>query len=1109
MNRKLHKVLALALIFCMTLTLLPALALAALPAPAGLALGLGDFHDRTRPVLHWTNEPYMENGLYRYAIEMYEAGQFHPSSQGSGGSPYKYANLSTWTDDQSGSQRIYNKAVLQFEDDDGNTGPAAELPINLTINQVVSSEAYTATFSRYRTATFELYGLPADTSVTFTYVNPSGAHVGLVTSTGSGGRCEIEDNDSGGTWSYGLGDMEMTSGEAYYVDVVQTTPGSELNTAVTTITRHPVNIVFDERPKQAMSWSGSGGLSATYGDGSVSGKTASTNGSGSITYTSSDSNVAEVDAAGGSLTVKGAGKATITATAAATETYRETSISYTLTVNKKPIAVTADNKTRAYGQTNPALTFTHNPSDLAAGDTAANLAVSLSCLATALSPAGTAVDITGDSDSANYAVTVTSGALTITKAAAPSAAPVNKSLLYSQSHPNVTVNIARLLPQDRGETSFTPGSPTGDTGILSGDVTAAATGIQFSANSGDENLTATIPVTVTMTNYADVVVNVVVKLVDKIPVEITGVAVADKTYDGLPAAYTGAPANEEGYDGEYEYIWSGGADGSAPKDAGSHSLTVKIPEDSETHMGEVTVDFTISSKALTVKPKDISIYNGDALPTVFELEYAGIVSGDTVTPAGADPAFALKNGDHPLENSNTNGSYTIQWTNKDALAFQHISYSITKADGALTISSRPSGGDGGGSGSGTPAPAPAATPATSISGDTATIAATLTASVDAGGTAVAEVSAASMAGLIESAKSAEKDKKNAVIEIKVTAPASAKDARILLPKASLDTMAKETGADMRITTGTAVLTFDNRALTAISSAAASGDIQISIATVSPASLPAAVQLQTSGRPVYDFSVTAGSLTVSDFKGGSVGVSLPYTPAAEEDLNAIVIYYISDSGRLETVTNGVYDPKTGTVVFTASHFSSYAIGYNKVQFKDVAPGSWYENAVSFIAARGVTYGIGGNNFGPDTTLTRGEFIVMLMRAYGIAADVNPSDNFADAGSAFYSDYLAAAKRLGISGGVGGNKFMPEKAISRQEMFALLHNTLKVIDGLPQGDSGKTLADFADAGQIDSWAKEAMALLVKTGVVGGNNGKLEPTGSSTRAQMAQVLHNLFSR
>ncbi|HWP79635.1 MAG TPA: AAA family ATPase [Candidatus Acidoferrum sp.] len=66
-----------------------------------------------------------------------------------------------------------------------------------------------------------------------------------------------------------------------------------------------------------------------------------------------------------------------------------------------------------------------------------------------------------------------------------------------------------------------------------------------------------------------------------------------------------------------------------------------------------------------------------------------------------------------------------------------------------------------------------------------------------------------------------------------------------------------------------------------------------------------------------------------------------------------------------------------------------------------------------------------------------------------------------------------------------------------------------DLLPGGQTGKTLADFTDTGDIAPWAKDAMALFVKTGTVSGSSGLLTPTGTTTRAQMAQVLCNLLTK
>jgi hypothetical protein len=133
----------------------------------------------------------------------------------------------------------------------------------------------------------------------------------------------------------------------------------------------------------------------------------------------------------------------------------------------------------------------------------------------------------------------------------------------------------------------------------------------------------------------------------------------------------------------------------------------------------------------------------------------------------------------------------------------------------------------------------------------------------------------------------------------------------------------------------------------------------------------------------------------------------------------------------------------------------------------------------------------------------------MKAYGINPDAELKNNFSDAGNTYYTGYLATAKRLGISSGVGNNMFAPVKEITRQEMLTLLCNALKVIGQLPKGDSGKKLSDFTDAGEISSWAKDAMMLMVGTGVIGGNAGKLDPHSTTTRAEMAQVLYNILSK
>ena len=316
---------------------------------------------------------------------------------------------------------------------------------------------------------------------------------------------------------------------------------------------------------------------------------------------------------------------------------------------------------------------------------------------------------------------------------------------------------------------------------------------------------------------------------------------------------------------------------------------------------------------------------------------------------------------------------------------------------------------------------------------------------------------------------------------------------------------------LTVNTDAGSVTIPSNMLTGVSGISGS-KAEIAIGQGDKDNLPDTVKAAIGDRPLVQISLSIdGKPTDWSNPDAPVTVSISYTPTAAELANpeSIVVWYIDGSGNVVSVPNGRYDPTTGMVTFTTTHFSDYAVAYNKVSFNDVTTGAWHHKAISFIAARGITGGTGNGNYSPEVKLTRGQFIVMLMKAYGIAPDADPNNNFADAGATYYTGYLAAAKRLSISNGVGNNMFAPEKEITRQEMFTLLYNALKIIGQLPQDDSGKTLDHFSDAGQIDSWAKEAMRLMVKTGTIGGNAGKLNPTSTTTRAEMAQVLYNLLSK
>lgn len=391
-----------------------------------------------------------------------------------------------------------------------------------------------------------------------------------------------------------------------------------------------------------------------------------------------------------------------------------------------------------------------------------------------------------------------------------------------------------------------------------------------------------------------------------------------------------------------------------------------------------------------------------------------------------------------------------------------------------------------------------------------TIATATIAKMDTSGKAMATVTEAQITDAVKKAvEEANKKGKGikAKLEIQVNGAADAKSVETSFPKAAYAAMSDGQVDALTIVTPIATMTFDEDSLSTIAKGSTE-DVKITVSQVDSSTLSEETKKSVGDKPVFNFNVTSGGKTISQF-GGIVKVSIPYTPKLGEVNHGIVIYYINAKGTLEMVSNCAYDPVTGMIEFNTNHFSLFAVGYHPVTFADVAPESWYNNPVCFIAARGITNGNGVGRFDPNGSLTRSQLLVMVMRAYGISPDLSGTANFTDAGNTYYTGYLAAAKRLGISAGIGNNLFAPDKAITRQEMAKLLQNTLEYLNQVPDTFQGEALKDYTDAVKIADWAKDPMSLFVSIGAIKGDKGVLSPTRITTRAEMALALYELMTR
>ncbi len=267
-------------------------------------------------------------------------------------------------------------------------------------------------------------------------------------------------------------------------------------------------------------------------------------------------------------------------------------------------------------------------------------------------------------------------------------------------------------------------------------------------------------------------------------------------------------------------------------------------------------------------------------------------------------------------------------------------------------------------------------------------------------------------------------------------------------------------------------------------------------------------------------------TTSALRGTLASVRF-YAPGAS--CGTLYQNYVSPANKAAFVPNRGYDlttsrvsflPKAGFqgtvhVTYTASDIlgNSYngtvsilvSPSGNSTRFTDMGGAAWAAPSVDFLREYGIVKGGGGRRFMPSSPMRRGDFVLMLSRAYGFADAGTTS--FSDVpANQYYASAIASAKSLGLVKGSKG-QFRPDATITRQEAATMLYRLLQAREGLAAGTQSN-LTRFTDQAQVSPYAVAAMGAMVRDGILEGSAKQLKPRAALTRAEMAVILHRALT-
>ena len=266
------------------------------------------------------------------------------------------------------------------------------------------------------------------------------------------------------------------------------------------------------------------------------------------------------------------------------------------------------------------------------------------------------------------------------------------------------------------------------------------------------------------------------------------------------------------------------------------------------------------------------------------------------------------------------------------------------------------------------------------------------------------------------------------------------------------------------------------------------------------------------------TITQGSIifSMTDINGKSVAysgydqpiiISMPYTLPQDINTNYLVMAEKLATGTVIAPRSWYADGSMYAKVYTDGTFDVQYVG--EADFTDIT-GHWGTPAINYMAARSIVNGVGEDKFDANGTVTKAQFITMLMRMLDITMpESTQTAQFADQAviPAWAAAHAFSAKALGIGVADENNNFNPNELINRQEMFLLAYEMMDACGMLPDVYTLNWI-DFTDWDSVDEKAADAIQNLAKLHLVNGNpDGTLNPNGTSTRAEAAQFLSNIL--
>ena len=234
-------------------------------------------------------------------------------------------------------------------------------------------------------------------------------------------------------------------------------------------------------------------------------------------------------------------------------------------------------------------------------------------------------------------------------------------------------------------------------------------------------------------------------------------------------------------------------------------------------------------------------------------------------------------------------------------------------------------------------------------------------------------------------------------------------------------------------------------------------------------------------------------------------------------------YVLTAGDTVKRWNTLVDWNAGTFAGAAGHqsadvyinhakdfddYSGTADAPDAVTFTDIAT-HWAKSSIDYVVKNNLFNGTSATTFSPDAGMTRAMFVTVLGRQAKVDTTSYKDSAFSDvAAGEYYAPYVAWAAKNGIVTGATATAFEPNAVVTREQMAALLYRYAQ-LQKYDTTQGGMAIREFTDYDHISSYALPALGWAVNSGLMQGSAGKLTPSATATRAEVAATLQRFAQK